>query len=70
MPACDIITVPSRWEGFGLVTLEAMGYSVPLIASRASALPEIIIDGETGLLVPPENAAALADAFNRASLRT
>ena len=65
MPACDIITVPSRWEGFGLVTLEAMGYSVPLVASRASALPEIIINGETGLLVPPEDARTLADALTR-----
>jgi glycosyltransferase involved in cell wall biosynthesis len=65
MPACDVISVPSRWEGFGLVTLEAMGYSVPLVASRASALPEIILDGETGLLVPPEDAAALAGAFDQ-----
>ena len=65
MPACDVITVPSRWEGFGLVTLEAMGYARPVIASRTSALPEIVLDGETGLLVPPEDSAALADAINR-----
>jgi glycosyltransferase involved in cell wall biosynthesis len=65
MPACDIITVPSRWEGFGLVTLEAMGWARPLIASRTSALPEIVIDGETGLLVPPENSQALAKAINQ-----
>ena len=64
MPACDLIAVPSRWEGFGLVTLEAMGYALPLVASRTSALPEIIVDGETGLLVPPENPSALAEAIN------
>ncbi len=65
MPACDVIAVPSRWEGFGLVTLEAMGCSVPLVASRASALPEIVVDGETGLLVAPGDAAELAGALNR-----
>ncbi len=63
MPACDVVVVPSRWEGFGLVTLEAMGWSKPLVASRVSALPEIILDGETGLLVPPEDAYALAEAI-------
>jgi glycosyltransferase involved in cell wall biosynthesis len=64
MPACDVIVVPSRWEGFGLVTLEAMGHARPLIASRTSALPEIVIDGQTGVLVPPEDPAALAAAID------
>jgi glycosyltransferase involved in cell wall biosynthesis len=64
MPACDLIVVPSRWEGFGLVTLEAMGYSLPIVASRTSALPEIIQHDKTGLLVPPENPPALASAIN------
>ncbi|MBN1123229.1 MAG: glycosyltransferase family 4 protein [Anaerolineae bacterium] len=63
MPACDAIAMPSRWEGFGLVALEAMGSSRPLIASRVSALPEIVVDGETGLLVPPDDPAALAKAI-------
>jgi glycosyltransferase involved in cell wall biosynthesis len=63
MPACDVIAVPSRWEGFGLVTLEAMGYAVPVVASRTSALPEIVVDGETGLLVQPEDALGLAEAL-------
>jgi glycosyltransferase involved in cell wall biosynthesis len=64
MAVCDVITVPSRWEGFGLVTLEAMSWARPIIASRTSSLPEIVIDGETGRLVPPENAVALADAIS------
>ncbi len=63
MPACDVIAMPSRWEGFGLVALEAMGASRPLVASRVSALPEIVVDGETGWLVPPEDAHALAEAI-------
>lgn len=65
MPACNLIVVPSRWEGFGLVTLEAMHQGLPLVASRASALPEIVADGETGLLVPPEDVGALFNALDR-----
>lgn len=65
MPACDVIVVPSRWEGFGLVTLEAMGYALPLVASRTSALPEIINDGQTGFLVKPDNPPELAQAVNQ-----
>jgi glycosyltransferase involved in cell wall biosynthesis len=64
MPACDLVVVPSRWEGFGLVTLEAMGYSLPIVASRTSALPEIVQHDKTGLLVPPEDPRALAGAIN------
>jgi glycosyltransferase involved in cell wall biosynthesis len=64
MPACDLIVVPSRWEGFGLVTLEAMGYSLPIVASWTSALPEIVQHDKTGLLVPPEDPTALASAIN------
>ncbi len=63
MPACDVIAVPSRWEGFGLVTLEAMSWALPIVASRVSALPEIVVDGETGLLVPPDKVEPLADAI-------
>ena len=63
MPACDLIIVPSRWEGFGLVTLEAMGWALPLIASRTSSLPEIVVEGKTGILVPPEDQFALANAI-------
>jgi glycosyltransferase involved in cell wall biosynthesis len=54
MPAFDVLAVPSRWEGFGLVTLEAMGCARPIVASKVSALPEIVVHGETGLLVPAE----------------
>jgi glycosyltransferase involved in cell wall biosynthesis len=53
MAAFDVLLVPSLWEGFGLVILEAMAQRVPTIGSAVSAIPEIIIDGENGLLVPP-----------------
>lgn len=63
MADMDVLAVPSLWEGFGLVTLEAMASSKPIIAGRVSALPEIVVHGETGLLVPPGDSAALADAL-------
>lgn len=63
MAAYDVLLMPSLWEGFGLVTLEAMAQGVPVIASRVSALPEIIREGETGLLVPPRDVAGLAEAL-------
>lgn len=62
----DALLHPSRWEGFGLVLLEAMLASLPVVGSRVSAIPEIVVDGETGVLVPPDDAAALAAATVRA----
>jgi glycosyltransferase involved in cell wall biosynthesis len=63
MSALDVLLAPSLWEGFGLVFLEAMALSVPIISTRASAIPEVIIDGETGWLVPPQDADAVAAAL-------
>ena len=59
----DVLVHPARWEGFGLALLEAMLASLPIVASRVSSIPEIVIDGETGLLVPPDNPDALARAI-------
>jgi glycosyltransferase involved in cell wall biosynthesis len=63
MPAFDVFAQPSHWEGFGLVLLEAMAAGVPIVASRASAIPEVVEEGVTGLLVPPGDADALAGAL-------
>ena len=52
-------------EGLGVVLLEAMSYRVPVIGSRIGGITDIIIDGKTGLLVPPGNAEALADAIRK-----
>ncbi len=60
MPAFDVFLMPSLWEGFGLVVLEAMAAKLPVIASRISALPEIVVEGETGYLVAPADSDALA----------
>ena len=63
--AFDVLLMPSLWEGFGLVLLEAMSRRVPVIASRVSAIPEVVIHGETGLLVEARDVDALADAMTR-----
>jgi glycosyltransferase involved in cell wall biosynthesis len=60
----DVHVHPARWEGFGLALLEAMLASLPVVATRVSSIPEIVADGETGLLVPPDDPAALAAAVN------
>jgi glycosyltransferase involved in cell wall biosynthesis len=52
-------------EGFGLVFAEAMAAGLPVVACRAAAVPELVHDGETGLLVPPRTPAALAAALER-----
>jgi glycosyltransferase involved in cell wall biosynthesis len=59
----DVFVHTSRWEGFGIVLLEAMLAGLPIVATRVSAVPEIVADGETGLLVPPGNSSALALAL-------
>ena len=59
------LAVPSFYEGFGIVYLEAMAYGLPVIASRAGAVPEIIDDGIEGFLVSPGDVTALADRIGR-----
>lgn len=66
MAGLDVLLAPSLWEGFGLAFLEAMALGVPVIASRVSAIPEVVIDGETGWLVPPRDPAAIGAALGDA----
>jgi len=61
----DVLVHPARWEGFGLALLEAMLAELPVVATKVSSIPEIVADGETGLLVPPDEPEALADALAR-----
>ena len=61
----QLLVHPVRWEGFGLALLEAMLASLPIVATRVSSIPEIVVDGETGLLVEPNDPHALAAAVNR-----
>jgi D-inositol-3-phosphate glycosyltransferase len=63
--AADIVAVPSYNESFGLVAVESMACGTPVVATRAGGIPEAISDGETGLLVPPHDEEALAQAIVR-----
>jgi glycosyltransferase involved in cell wall biosynthesis len=63
--ALDVAVLPSYREAQGLTILEAMALSRPVVASNVGGIPEMIEDGRTGLLVPPHDADALADAIIR-----
>ena len=60
----DVLAVPSRMEGQGIVALEAMAQGVPVVASQVGGLAEMLTDRETALLVPAGEPAALAEALN------
>ena len=59
----DIFAHSSLWEGFGIVLLEAMLAGLPVVATRVSAVPEVVADGVTGILVEPGDGGALAAAL-------
>jgi glycosyltransferase involved in cell wall biosynthesis len=63
--AFDVITVPSHVEPLGNATLEAMAAGRPVIGSRVGGIPEMVVDGETGLLVPPADPQSLAAAIDQ-----
>lgn len=65
LTALDVLVLPSRYESFPFAVLEAMGASLPIIASNVDGVPEAIVDGHSGILVPSEDPAALSDAFRR-----
>jgi D-inositol-3-phosphate glycosyltransferase len=60
-----VVAVPSRREGFGLVAAEAMAHGKPVVASAVGGLLDLVVDGETGLLVPPGDVPALRAALDR-----
>jgi glycosyltransferase involved in cell wall biosynthesis len=63
---CLFGVVPSVWpEPFGMVLIEAMSRGKPVIASRIGGIPEVVVDGETALLIPPGDPHALRDAMER-----
>jgi glycosyltransferase involved in cell wall biosynthesis len=64
-----LLVHPARWEGFGLGVLEAMLAGLPVVATNVSALPELVVDGETGVLVPPDDVGALAGGLELALAR-
>jgi glycosyltransferase involved in cell wall biosynthesis len=63
--SCEVFVLPSNQEGFGVVFLEAMAAGKPVIAARAGAVPEVVVDGQTGVLVDYGDETALEDAIAR-----
>lgn len=63
LKSSDIFVLPSRREAFGLVNLEAMLTPLPVVATRVGGIPEIVVNGKTGILVEAESAEALAQAL-------
>lgn len=65
MAAADVFVFPSRQEGLGSALLEAMASGLPVVATRVGGIPELVEDGHTGLLVPPGDPPALAQAVEK-----
>ncbi|MBC7329579.1 glycosyltransferase [bacterium] len=62
---CDIFALSSDWEGFGIVLIEAMASGKPIVATDVGGIPEVVEDEITGILVPPRDPEALANAILR-----
>jgi glycosyltransferase involved in cell wall biosynthesis len=62
-PGLDLFLMPSKAEGLGSSALYAMAYGLPVVATRVGGLPEIVVENETGWLIPPGSPQALADAI-------
>ena len=60
-----VVACPSRREGFGVACLEAMAHGRPVVAADVGGLRDLVVDGETGYLVPPRDVPALRDALER-----
>jgi len=63
LAAADVATLSSREEGMGSVLLDALAFGVPIAATRAGGIPEVVVDGDSGLLAERENPTALGDAI-------
>ena len=67
MRTIDFLVLPSLWEGFGIVLIEAMAAGKPCITTDISSMPEIVEENGSGFIVPPEDPESLAEAMRRLS---
>jgi glycogen synthase len=65
LASLDVLVLPSAYEEMGSVLVEAMAAGVPVVASAVGGIPEVVRDGETGLLVPPGDVTTLAAVLDR-----
>ncbi|MFI5178555.1 MAG: glycosyltransferase [Vicinamibacterales bacterium] len=65
LPAMDVFALPSLWEGLPLALILAMGAGRPVVATRLAGIPEVVTDGDSGLLVEPGDSAAIGAALAR-----
>jgi glycosyltransferase involved in cell wall biosynthesis len=63
LSACDVFALASHWEGSPMAVIEAMAARLPVVATAVGGVPELVVDGVTGRLTPPGDAAALAAAL-------
>jgi glycosyltransferase involved in cell wall biosynthesis len=65
LSSIDVLVLPSLYEGLGVAALEGMAAGKPVVGTRVGGLAELIVDGKTGLLVPPRDGPALAEAIEK-----
>jgi len=65
MKSSKLFVLPSCWEGFGIVLIEAMKNRLPIVATNIGGIPEIITDGNEGILIPKANSVILAESINK-----
>lgn len=65
LPNLDMLVIPSHTEGLPVILLESLRCGLPVVATSVGGIPEVVVDGEHGLLIPPGDVAALAAAISR-----
>jgi glycosyltransferase involved in cell wall biosynthesis len=65
LPLIDLFVLPSLSEGFGIALVEAMAAGCPVVATAVGGIPEVVLEGHTGVLIPAGDSTALADALAR-----
>jgi glycosyltransferase involved in cell wall biosynthesis len=65
MSIAEVVVLPSLFEGLPLAAIEALAAQRPMVATAVDGTPEVVIDGKTGLTVPPQDSRALAEAISR-----